>query len=42
MLRSSLKGMGGETLCERAGVDPGLRAEDVPIDGFLRLADSAL
>jgi 16S rRNA (adenine1518-N6/adenine1519-N6)-dimethyltransferase len=42
MLRSSLKGMGGETLCERAGVDAGLRAEDVPIDGFLRLADSAL
>lgn len=42
MLRSSLKGMGGEALCERAGVDAGLRAEDVALDGFLRLADAAL
>ncbi len=42
MLRSSLKGMGGEALCARAGVDADLRAEDVPLDGFLRLADAAL
>jgi 16S rRNA (adenine1518-N6/adenine1519-N6)-dimethyltransferase len=42
MLRSSLKAMGGEALCDRAGVDPALRAEDVSLDGFLRLADAAL
>ena len=38
MLRSSLKAIGGEALCKRAGIDPNLRAETVPVDGFLRLA----
>jgi len=38
MLRSSLKSLGGEALCAAAGVDPGLRAEAVGIEGFLGLA----
>ncbi|HEX8233065.1 MAG TPA: 16S rRNA (adenine(1518)-N(6)/adenine(1519)-N(6))-dimethyltransferase RsmA [Caulobacteraceae bacterium] len=38
MLRSSLRRIGGEALLERAGLDPQLRAEDVPVEGFLRLA----
>lgn len=38
MLRSSLKTLGGEALCETAGLDPNARAEVIPIDGFLRLA----
>ena len=38
MLRSSLKPLGGEALCERARVDPSVRAETVDIAGFLRLA----
>ena len=38
MLRSSLKALGGEALCEAAGIDPNLRAEVVPIDGMLALA----
>jgi len=38
MLRSSLKLLGGEALCLKAGVDPGVRAETVPVEGFLRLA----
>ncbi|MES2033117.1 MAG: 16S rRNA (adenine(1518)-N(6)/adenine(1519)-N(6))-dimethyltransferase RsmA [Pseudomonadota bacterium] len=38
MLRSSLRLLGGEGLCERAGIDPNVRAETVPVDGFLRLA----
>ncbi len=38
MLRSSLKQLGGGTLCEAAGVDPDARAETVDIAGFLRLA----
>ncbi|HWA62361.1 MAG TPA: 16S rRNA (adenine(1518)-N(6)/adenine(1519)-N(6))-dimethyltransferase RsmA [Caulobacteraceae bacterium] len=38
MLRSSLKSLGGEALLARAGIDPTLRAEDVPVDGFLALA----
>lgn len=38
MLRSSLKLLGGEALCLRAGIDPGVRAETVPVEGFLRLA----
>jgi 16S rRNA (adenine1518-N6/adenine1519-N6)-dimethyltransferase len=39
MLRSSLKVLGGETLCEAAGLDPNARAETVPVAGFLRLAE---
>jgi 16S rRNA (adenine1518-N6/adenine1519-N6)-dimethyltransferase len=38
MLRSSLRSLGGEALCRAAGVEPGLRAEDVPVKGFLELA----
>lgn len=37
-LRSSLKAVGGETLCAQAGVDPDARAETVPAAGFLALA----
>ena len=40
MLRSSLKVLGGERLCAEAGVDPQVRAEDVPVAGFLALADA--
>ncbi len=38
MLRSSLKPLGGEALCRRAGIDPDARAETIPVEGFLRLA----
>jgi 16S rRNA (adenine1518-N6/adenine1519-N6)-dimethyltransferase len=40
MLRSSLKTLGGEALCEKAGVDPNARAEVIDVAGFLRLAAS--
>jgi 16S rRNA (adenine1518-N6/adenine1519-N6)-dimethyltransferase len=39
MLRSSLKSLGGEALCAAAGIDATARAEDVPIAGYLALAD---
>jgi 16S rRNA (adenine1518-N6/adenine1519-N6)-dimethyltransferase len=39
MLRSSLKQLGGEALCEAAGVNPDARAETVPVSGFLALAE---
>ena len=38
MLRSSLKPLGGEALCLKAGIDPEVRAETVDVAGFLRLA----
>ncbi len=38
MLRSSLKSLGGEALCARAGLEPDRRAETVPVSGFLTLA----
>jgi 16S rRNA (adenine1518-N6/adenine1519-N6)-dimethyltransferase len=38
MLKSSLKLLGGEALCEAAGIDPMARAETIGIDGFLALA----
>jgi len=38
MLRSSLKTLGGEALCEAAGIEPDARAETIDVDGFLRLA----
>jgi 16S rRNA (adenine1518-N6/adenine1519-N6)-dimethyltransferase len=38
MLRASLKALGGEALLNKAGIDPTLRAEQVPPEGFLRLA----
>ena len=42
MLRSSLKAMGGEELILAAGLDPQARAEVIPVDGFLALADAWL
>lgn len=42
MLRSSLKSMGGETLLAQAGLDPTARAEVIPVEGFLALADAWL
>lgn len=39
MLRSSLKALGGEALLEQAGIAPTLRAEQVPPQDFLRLAE---
>jgi 16S rRNA (adenine1518-N6/adenine1519-N6)-dimethyltransferase len=38
MLRSSLKQMGGEALCETAGIDPSRRAETLDVEEFLALA----
>ena len=38
MLRSSLRTLGGDALCERAGVDANARAETIDVSGFLRLA----
>jgi len=40
MLRASLKPLGGEALCRRAEINPAMRAEEIDIDGFLRLADA--
>lgn len=42
MLRSSLKALGGEALCQAAGIDPNLRAEVVPLEGMLALARQLL
>jgi 16S rRNA (adenine1518-N6/adenine1519-N6)-dimethyltransferase len=42
MLRSSLKALGGEALCARAGVDANQRAETIDIAGFIRLAEESL
>ncbi len=38
MLRSSLKGLGGEALCAKAGVAADARAEEIDVAGFLALA----
>jgi 16S rRNA (adenine1518-N6/adenine1519-N6)-dimethyltransferase len=40
MLRTSLRALGGEALCAAAAIDPSDRAEVVPVDGFLRLAEA--
>jgi 16S rRNA (adenine1518-N6/adenine1519-N6)-dimethyltransferase len=40
MLRASLKPIGGEALCRRANIDPAARAEEIDVEGFLRLADA--
>jgi 16S rRNA (adenine1518-N6/adenine1519-N6)-dimethyltransferase len=40
MLRASLKPIGGEALCRRAEIDPAARAEEIDVEGFLRLADA--
>lgn len=39
MLRSSLKLLGGEALCVAVGIDADQRAETVPVEGFLALAE---
>jgi 16S rRNA (adenine1518-N6/adenine1519-N6)-dimethyltransferase len=38
MLRQSLKALGGETLLEKAGIDPTTRPEDLKIEAFAALA----
>jgi len=42
MLRSSLRVLGGEGLCEAAGVDSSARAEMIDVPGFLRLAEALI
>ena len=42
MLRSSLKSLGGEALCAEVGINADLRAEVVPVGGFLDLARASL
>jgi len=42
MLRSSLKGLGGETLCAAAGLSADARAETISVAGFLDLARATL
>lgn len=42
MLRSSLKPLGGQILCAKAGVAPDARAETIPVAGFLSLAEAVL
>jgi 16S rRNA (adenine1518-N6/adenine1519-N6)-dimethyltransferase len=42
MLRSSLRGLGGEALCATAGIAADRRAETVPVEGFLILARALL
>jgi 16S rRNA (adenine1518-N6/adenine1519-N6)-dimethyltransferase len=39
MLRSSLRGLGGAALCEAVGIDPDARAETVPVERFLAMAE---
>jgi 16S rRNA (adenine1518-N6/adenine1519-N6)-dimethyltransferase len=39
MLRSSLKALGGERLCAAIGVEPSLRAEDVTVAQYVRMAE---
>ncbi|MEM9330244.1 MAG: 16S rRNA (adenine(1518)-N(6)/adenine(1519)-N(6))-dimethyltransferase RsmA [Pseudomonadota bacterium] len=39
MLRASLKPFGGETLLEKAGLDPTKRAEEIDVEGFTKLAN---
>lgn len=38
MLRQSLKGLGGETLIAKAGLDPTARPQDLPVEAFAALA----
>jgi 16S rRNA (adenine1518-N6/adenine1519-N6)-dimethyltransferase len=42
MLRAGLRALGGETLCDAAGVDPSVRPETLALEGFLCLADALL
>jgi 16S rRNA (adenine1518-N6/adenine1519-N6)-dimethyltransferase len=38
-LRNTLKGRFGAADFERLGIDPGLRAQDLPVSSFVRLAE---
>jgi 16S rRNA (adenine1518-N6/adenine1519-N6)-dimethyltransferase len=40
MLRSSLRNLGGASLCQAAGIDSDARAETIPIAGFMALAQA--
>jgi 16S rRNA (adenine1518-N6/adenine1519-N6)-dimethyltransferase len=40
MLRQSLKGLGGEALLERVGIDPTRRAETLSVEEFVKLANA--
>ncbi|MDS7596672.1 16S rRNA (adenine(1518)-N(6)/adenine(1519)-N(6))-dimethyltransferase RsmA [Agrobacterium tumefaciens] len=40
MLRQSVKALGGETLLEKAGIDPTRRAETLSVEEFVTLANS--
>lgn len=40
MLRASLRQLGGERLLERAGIEATRRAEEIDVDGFVRLANA--
>lgn len=40
MLRASLKALGGEKLLEKAEITPTKRAEEIDIEGFVRLANA--
>ena len=40
MLRQSVKSLGGETLLERAGIDPTRRAETLSVEEFVTLANA--
>jgi 16S rRNA (adenine1518-N6/adenine1519-N6)-dimethyltransferase len=42
MLRSSIRNLGGHSLCAAAGVNPDARAETVPVAGFVGLAKAYL
>jgi len=42
MLRSSLKHLGGESLCQAAGISADARAETISVEGFLNLARASL
>jgi 16S rRNA (adenine1518-N6/adenine1519-N6)-dimethyltransferase len=41
MLRQSLKTLGvdANSLLEQAGIDPTARAEEIPVDGFVAMAN---
>ena len=39
-IRNALRTVADETTLEAAGIDPGLRPEDVPIAGYVRLANT--
>lgn len=40
MLRQSLKSLGGEALCSKAGIDPTLRPEQCTLEMFVKLANA--